>query len=128
MSIVQRLSLRGSLLMMAAVSTVQNVLAQGAGAFGGPIPAIPGTPSGVSENDIRNRILQALTFVLNFLALAAVIFIIIAGIRLIVSGGEEDAKNKAKKTILYVIIGLLVVLFARVIVGFFTTGVNQTFN
>jgi hypothetical protein len=36
---------------------------------------------------------------------------------LIVSQGEEGQKEKAKKTILYAVIGLLVVLFARVIVA-----------
>lgn len=125
MSIVLRVSFRAGLLLTAAA---EKALAQGAGAFGGPIPAIPGTPTGASGDDIRNTILKALTFVLNFLALAAVVFIVVAGIRLIVSQGEEEQKNKAKKTILYVIIGLLVVLFARVIVGFFTTGVAQSFG
>ena len=93
--------------------------------FGGPIPAIPGTPNGANEGNIRAIILKILTFVLNFLALLAVIFIIIAGIRLIVSQGEEEAKEKAKKTILYVIIGLVVILFARVIVGLFTTTLSN---
>jgi hypothetical protein len=88
--------------------------------FGGPIPAIPGTPSAVDKQGIRDVVLRALGFVLDFLALAAVVFIIIAGIRLIISQGSDEQKDKAKKTILYVIIGLLIVLFARVIVGFFT--------
>jgi Type IV secretion system pilin len=98
--------------------------------FGAGIPAIPGTPGGstVDEGKLRELILKALTFVLNFLALVAVVFIVVAGIRLIVSQGDEDAKNKAKTTILYVILGLLVILFARVIVGFFTTGVADTFS
>ncbi len=94
-----------------------SALAQG---FAGDIPAIPGTPSAVDEQGIRDIILRALQFVLDFLALAAVIFIIVAGIRLIFSQGADEQKDKAKKTILFVIIGLLVILFARVIVGFFT--------
>ncbi len=58
---------------------------------------------------------------LNFLALIAVVVIIIAGIRLIVSQGEDEPKEKAKKTIFYAIAGLLIVLFAKVIVGLVTT-------
>ena len=86
--------------------------------FGGPIPNIPGTPGATDEAGIRDKVTDLLIIVLNFLALVAVIFLVIAGIRLITSQVEEDAKNKAKKTILYVLAGLLLILFARVIVGF----------
>lgn len=93
--------------------------------FGGEIPEIEGTIDGdVNQEGIRNIILDALKFVLDFMALIAVVFIVVAGIRLIVSQGDEDAKNKAKTTILYVILGLLVILFARVIVGFFTSTIS----
>ncbi len=86
----------------------------------GPIPAIPGAPSTFDKQGIRDIVLRVLYFVLDFLALIAVVFIVIAGIRLLVSQGNDDQKDKAKKTILFVILGLLVILFARVIVGFFT--------
>lgn len=116
MSLFQNFSCR-TWLLLTGVLTPVSVFAQG---FGGDIPAIPGTPSAVDKQGVRNIILNALQFVLDFLALAAIVFIIIAGIRLIVSQGGDEQKDKAKKTILYVIIGLLVILFARVIVGFFT--------
>lgn len=116
MSFFQNLSCRTWLLATGVLSP-SVALAQG---FGGPIPSIPGTPGAFDKQGIRDIILRALTFVLDFLALAAVVFIVIAGIRLIVSQGSDEQKDKAKKIILYVIIGLLVVLFARVIVGFFT--------
>ncbi len=121
MSLLQRVSYSASLAIMAATAFAGKAMAQ----FGGPLPDIQGTPTATNESDIRQIILRALTFVLDFLALIAVVFIIIAGIRLIVSQGEDEEKNKAKKTILYVIVGLLVVLFARVIVGFFTSTVSQ---
>ncbi len=35
------------------------------------------------------------------------------------SGGEDAAKDKAKKMILYVAIGLVIILFCRVLVSFF---------
>lgn len=86
-------------------------------AFGGPIPPLPGTPTGV---DVRATVTQLMLWVLDFLALVAVVVIVIAGIRLIVSQGNEDQKETAKKTIFYAIAGLLVILFARVIVGLVT--------
>ncbi len=115
MSTFQRFSCRTWLLLTGALSPL-SVFA----GFGGNIPAIPGTPSAVDKQGVRDVILRVLSFVLDFMALAAVIFIVIAGIRLIVSQGGDEQKDKAKKTILFVIIGLLVILFARVIVGFFT--------
>ena len=121
MSTFQRLSCKSWLLLTGILSPAA-ALAQN---FGGQIPAIPGTPAAVDKQGIRDVILRALTFVLDFLALAAVIFIVIAGIRLIISQGGDEQKDKAKKTILFVIIGLMVVLFARVIVGFFTETVPQ---
>jgi predicted benzoate:H+ symporter BenE len=47
-----------------------------------------------------------------------VIVVVIAGIRLVISQGEEQEKDKAKKTIFYAIIGLIIILFAQAIVGF----------
>ncbi len=125
MSLLQRFSYKT---WFALTSALVPMYARAQGDFGGPIPDIAGTPSAFNEGDIRNVIIRFITFVLNFLALVAVIFIIIAGIRLIVSQGEDEAKEKAKKTIIAVIVGLLVILFARVIVGFFTQTVAQTFG
>lgn len=81
--------------------------------------AIPGLNPGT---DIKLVLIKVITIILDFIILIAVIFVIVAGIRLIVSGGDEGEKDKAKKTIIYVIVGLIIVLFARVIVVF----VNQT--
>ncbi len=87
-------------------------IAGGLDAAGG----IAGLPSG----DVRTTIINILSQVLSFLALAAVITIIIAGIILIVSLGNEESKDRAKRIIFYTLIGLTIVLFARVIVGLVT--------
>ncbi len=83
----------------------------------GEIPDVGGT-GGTDEQGIRDTVISLLTTVLNFMALVAVIFIIIAGIRLVVSQGSEEERDKAKKTIIYVVVGLIVILLARTIVGF----------
>lgn len=116
MSTFQKFSCRTWLALTGVLAPVA-AFAQG---VGGPLPAVQGSVDPrAGTQGIRDVILKVLTVVLDFLALAAVVFIVIAGIRLIVSQGEDEAKDKAKKTILYVIIGLLVILFCRVIVGFF---------
>ena len=48
----------------------------------------------------------------------AVIMIIIGGLRYITSGGDSNNTKGAKDTILYAIIGLVVVAMAQVIVKF----------
>ena len=78
-------------------------------------PVIPGLSSDV---DIKNAIVTVITYVLDFILIIAVLFVIVAGIRLIISGGDEGEKDKAKTTIIYVIAGIVVVLLARVIVMF----------
>lgn len=79
----------------------------------------PSTISGLAtDTNISVAIVSIIESILDFILIIAVLFVIIAGIRLIVSGGDEGAKDKAKTTIIYVIAGIIVVLFARVIVSF----------
>ncbi|MBI3619446.1 hypothetical protein HY213_05445 [Candidatus Peregrinibacteria bacterium] len=116
MSTLSKFYYRSTFFVMSAVTGVGTAFAAGLG----PLPSTPG-PNSNGTSGIRTIIVNLLQLVLSFLALAAVVFIVIAGIRLIVSQGEEEQKNKAKKTIIYVVIGLIVVLFAKVIVGFISS-------
>lgn len=76
--------------------------------------------TGVSTEDPRTAIINIIAAILNFVALLAVIMIIIAGLYLVLSMGEEERKEKAKKIILYTLIGLVVILFSRIIVSLIT--------
>ena len=58
--------------------------------------------------------------------LIAVIAIIIAGLRFITSGGDATTVSNAKKTILYAIVGLVIVALAQVIVKFTLNRVTHT--
>lgn len=62
-----------------------------------------------------------ITKIANIFALitgiAAVVFILIGGFEYIRSGGESSKINKAKNTILFAVIGLIIVLVARGIVA-----------
>lgn len=51
----------------------------------------------------------------------SVIMIIIGGFRYIISGGDSAGVSSAKNTILYAIVGLVIVLFAQVIIRFILT-------
>lgn len=73
---------------------------------------------GGGGTDLRGTIIHLTKTVLTYVSLAAVVVIIIAGIWLIVGLGEESAKEKARKIVLYTIIGLLLILLANGIVTF----------
>ena len=109
------LSLRVSYAVLAFLSA-PKAFAQDRDLFG-PVPDIGGVDADDTD-EIRTGILDILDIILSFMALIAVIVIVIAGIRLVISQGEEGEKDKAKKTIFYAILGLLVILLAQGIVGF----------
>lgn len=67
---------------------------------------------------IIKRVINILSIVVGAVS---VIMIIIGGFRYVVSNGDSNAVSGAKNTILYAVIGLLVVIFAQVIVSFVYT-------
>lgn len=111
----------GASVMMALVP-VTNAVAQvfdGGGLYDGT--QYGNGLGGIStSSDLRQSLLNVMVSVLNFMTILSVATVFIAGIYLIVSLGEEDQKNKAKKIITYTLYGLVVILFCRVIVGLVT--------
>lgn len=74
--------------------------------------------AGLTQKPLRDVVIDILKRVLDFLALAAVVTIIIAGLFLLFSFGEEGARDRAKRIIIYTLIGLVIIFFARALVGF----------
>lgn len=69
-----------------------------------------------TATSISELVFKIINFILDIALLLAVLAIIIAGLYLITSQGEEGQKDKAKKIIFYAIIGVLLILFSRAIV------------
>ncbi len=65
---------------------------------------------------VRDKIRNIVQKVLLFVALAATVVIVIAGIILIVGMGSDESREKAKKIILYAIIGIIVIAIAEAFV------------
>lgn len=63
-------------------------------------------------------ILQVTRFLGIVTGIVSVIMIIISGIRFVTSHGDPQTVNAAKNTILYAVIGLVVVVIAQVLVAF----------
>ena len=69
----------------------------------------------VGPNGIVTDVVQILVIVIG---IVSVIAIMVAGIRLATSAGDADTAAKARKGIIYAVVGLLIALFAQAIVSF----------
>ncbi|MBI3619106.1 hypothetical protein HY213_03700 [Candidatus Peregrinibacteria bacterium] len=72
---------------------------------------------GISALSLREIILQVLLGILDLVGLAAVFAITITGVLLVVGGGSDPWRMKAKHMMLWTVIGLIVILTARLIVS-----------
>src|SRR5258708_28446345 len=86
--------------------------------------------AGLSQNQANQKLNNIIHTVINLLSVVvgvvAVIMIIIGGLRYITSGGSDTSVTGAKNTILYAIIGLIIVALAQVMVRFILSKVTQT--
>lgn len=71
-----------------------------------------------SDNNLIGNITNILNVVIGVLGIVAVIVIILGGIQYMTSAGEPGKVKKAKDTILYGIIGLIICVLAFAIVNF----------
>ena len=71
-----------------------------------------------SKTNITNYIATAINIFSIVVGIIAVVMIIIGGVKYITSGGDAGNVTGAKNTILYAIIGLVVVALSQVIVQF----------
>jgi hypothetical protein len=66
-----------------------------------------------------NRIIGLVVNILStIVGIVAVIMIIIGGFKYVTSGGDSSSISSAKQTILYAIVGLIIVAMAQMITGF----------
>lgn len=87
------------------------------------------TATDCSTSDAGEKISDIVHSIVNILSaivgVAAVIMIIFGGLRYITSGGNDTSVTSAKNTILYAIIGLIIVALAQIIVRFTLSKITQ---
>ena len=81
-----------------------------------------GDPEG-TVNDILTTVINIFSLVVG---VVSVIMIIVGGLKYITSGGDSGNVSGAKNTILYAIVGLVIVALAQVIVRFVLTRVTDS--
>lgn len=73
-------------------------------------------------NDIVHTVINLFSAVVG---IVAVVMIIVGGLRYITSGGNDASVTSAKNTLLYAIIGLVIVALAQIIVRFTLNKITQ---
>lgn len=76
---------------------------------------VTGNQGGPSVEEVIANVINLLSWIVGIIA---VIMVIIGGLKYIMSSGDSSNVSSAKNTILYAIIGLVVVAIAQVIVRF----------
>ena len=82
-----------------------------------------GLPGDSKASGFVFRILQIL---LTIAGIVAVVFLVIGGFRYITSGGNEEAAETGKKTIINAIIGIVVIILSFVIVRVIANALTQS--
>ena len=115
---------------VAGVATAANI--QGSLCQGSELETNNGQPgdcnditanSGTDVNGLVTDIINIFSWIVG---VVCVIMIIYGGFRYVTAGGDPGNVTKAKDTILYAIIGLIIVALAQVIVKFILSKVTNT--
>ena len=77
-----------------------------------------GCPNAGPVTDIKDATINILNVIIGLLSVVAVIVIVIGGTQYMISNGDPGKTKKAKDTILYAVIGLIICGLAAVIVNF----------
>lgn len=117
----------GAMMLTASPAFAQNSEIQESLCSGANLEA-PGsttpceTDNGTGVNGIVNTVITVFSWVVG---VVSVIMIIVGGFKYVTSGGESSGVTSAKNTILYAIVGLIIVAVAQIVVKFVLSNVNK---
>lgn len=77
---------------------------------------------GTNTQSLEQKIAKIINIFSAVVGIIAVIMIIYGGLRYVASGGKQESVTSAKNTLLYAIVGLVIVAFAQAIVHFVLRG------
>lgn len=102
-------------IMVGALSTF-NLAANAAGILNSTdnLGAVSDATGG--QTSLRGLVLTIVNYFLGFLGLLAVIMVIYGGVTYVSSAGNDEAVGKAKKIIMYALIGIIIILLSFVVV------------
>lgn len=86
-------------------------------------PEWSGSGSNLSKNDLMQTLQIVINVVVGVVGFVAVVMIILGGVSFVTSQGDSSKVAKARNTILYGVIGLIVSMLAFAIVNFVLTNI-----
>jgi beta-lactamase regulating signal transducer with metallopeptidase domain len=106
-------------------TNISNNLCSGSNGDLAANAAAPANECIAAGNTANNLVATIINIISVVVGIVAVIMIIYAGFRYVTSGGKDDSVKGAKNTILYAVIGLVVVALAQIIVHFVLSKTSQ---
>lgn len=86
---------------------------------------VPPIPNPLLEFDPGNILAQVVNSLLLWGGAVALLFIIIGGFRFIISMGNPEGVEKARHTVLYAVLGLIIIFVAYLIVAYLLADLLQ---
>ena len=109
--------------IMSASFFVNQAFAQGsAGLWNNPQTGA--APSAAAQGTLGQNITTLINYFLGILGLIAVVFLIYAGILMVTAGGAEEQVTKARKIIMYAVVGIVIILLSYTIVTFVSSALG----
>lgn len=87
-----------------------------------------GTATDAGRNNVNQLVTDAINLFSWIIGIISVVMIMVGGVKYITSQGSSDSVSGAKNTILYAVIGLVVVALAQLIVRFVLGTANSVDN
>lgn len=108
---------------------IANEISKGAnGAASGSATSTCSTGTGVDDTSIATLASKIVNIFSVIVGVVAVIMIIFGGFRYITSGGDSGKVGNAKNSLVYAIVGLIIVALAQLIVHFVLNQTGQITN
>lgn len=107
--------LLGLTVLASAFLTVDPVLANTLIDSSDAPSAISGATGG--EGDFKTLANRIINFFLGFLGFISILMVIYAGILYVTSAGNDDSVGKAKKILLYAVVGIVVIFLSYALVN-----------
>lgn len=81
---------------------------------------------GIAQGNLADFIVKVLNVFLGLVSIIAVVFVIIGGFQYMTAAGDTKQTENAKKTIMYAVIGLIVIGFSWAITAFVLSALGVT--
>jgi hypothetical protein len=117
LTIALTMVLVGGLTLAPAVASAdfKNDACQGVNTLNGSNSSNCSTTANKSIDNLIKTVIQVLSVIVGFIA---VVMIIVGGLKMITANGDSGAIATARSTIIYALIGLIIVAVAQVLVHF----------